>query len=124
MRAALTFVFLIMSIGGGLAIFDADDSTERRFYALAALIGAVGLFVLAQSLRRKIGDEAYARVMGFTPDAVAGVGKFIVLTIALPAIVFWLATGHFRVSGEGESLLAVVLAIAGLGAWGWLHSRG
>jgi uncharacterized membrane protein len=121
MRTALTIVFLIMSIGGGFAIFDADDSTERRFDALAALIGAVGLFVMAQSLRRKIGDEAYARVMGFTPGFVASVVKFIVLTVALPVFVFWIATGHLRMRGEGEELLAVALGVAGLGAWGWLQ---
>lgn len=123
MRTALTVVFLIMSVGGGFAIFDTDDPTERRFDALAALIGAVGLFVLAQSVRRKIGEEAYARVMGFTPGFAVNAAKFIVLTIALPVSIFWIATGHFRVSGEGEDLLAVALAIAGLGTWGWLQFR-
>jgi hypothetical protein len=123
MRTALTIVFLIMSVGGGFAIFDTDDPTERRFDALAALIGAVGLFVLAQSMRRRIGDEAYARVMGFTPGFAVSAAKFIVLTIVLPLSIFWIATGHFRVSGEGEGLLAAALGMAGLGAWGWLQWR-
>src|SRR6202012_2943392 len=116
----LTVVFLIMCIGGGFAIFDADDPTERRFDAFAAMIGAAGLFILAQSMRRKIGEKAYARVMGFPPGFAGSAAKFIVLTIALPVVVFWLATGHLRVIGEGEGLLAAALASAGFGIWGWL----
>lgn len=123
MRTALTIVFLIMIIGGGFGIIDAEDPSERRFDALAALIGIVGLFVLAQTLRRKIGDEAYARAMGFTPGFAVNAAKFIVLTVALPVFAYWLITGHLRVTGEGEALLATALGLVGSGTW-WLQLRG
>lgn len=120
MRTLLTFIFLIMSIGGGTAIFDADSSSERRVYALAALIGAIGLFVLARNLRRKIGDAAYARLMGFEPKTVARLLKFFGLTVALPVFLYWIVTGHLRIDGDDQALLAAALGVGGLIAWGWL----
>jgi hypothetical protein len=119
MRTLLTVLFLILAVGGGFGIFDADDSTERRFDALAALVGIVGLAVLARGLRRKLGDEEYARVMGFSPTAITAIVRVTALTVALPVLVYWMITGHTAVDWDGgEGLLAMALGVAGLIAWG------
>ncbi len=117
MRAILTVVFLFLVIGAGVAVFEADDSTERRINAAVALVGMVGLWVMARSLRRKLGDAEYARVTGFSPELTIGIAKFVGLTVALPAVLYWIITGHLSVNDGGNGLLATALAVGGLILW-------
>ena len=119
MRTALIIVFLILAVGGVMAVFSAEDAFERRYDAAACLAGVGGLMVMARLLRRKLGEAEYKRVMGFTPEATAGILKFVGLVIAAPVLVYWIVTGHVSVEWDaGEGLLAGALGVAGLIAWG------